>query len=52
MIWFVIILAVVIGGVVVLLTRNIIKALGVGVAILIAGSLISLLIIYSGILGG
>ncbi len=52
MIWFVIILAVVIGGAVGLLTRNVIKALGVGVTILIAGSVISILIVYSGIMGG
>lgn len=52
MIWFVIILALLIGGVVGLFTRNLNKALGVGLTILITGIVLSFLIVYSGIMGG
>ena len=52
MIWFAIILAIVIGGVVGLFTRNLKKALVVGSATLFVGVLLSFLIIYSGIMGG
>jgi len=52
MIWFAIILAVVIGGVVGLFTRNLKKALVVGSATLFVGVLLSFLIVYSGIMGG
>ena len=52
MVWFVIILALVVGGVVCLFTRNLKKALGVGLATLIAGILLSFLIVFSGIMGG
>ena len=52
MIWFAIILALVIGGVVGLFTRNLKKALGVGLTTLIAGIIFSFLIIYSGLMGG
>jgi len=51
-IWFVIILAVIIGGVVGLFTRKMLIALGVGLTILIAGIILSILIVYSGIMGG
>ena len=52
MIWFAIILALGIGIGVGLFTRNLKKALGVGLTILIAGIVISFLIIYSGFMGG
>ncbi len=52
MLWFALILALVIGGVVGIFTRNLRKALGVGFASLMVGVLLSLLIVYSGILGG
>ena len=52
MFWFALILAIVIGGLVGLLTRNLKKAFMVGSASLIVGVLLSLLIIYSGIMGG
>jgi len=52
MIWFVLILALVIGAVVGLLTRNLKIALGVGLTLLIAGIVLSFIIIYSGIMGG
>lgn len=52
MIWFVIILALVIGGIVGLFTRNLRKALNVGLTVLVAGIILSLLIVYSGIMGG
>jgi len=52
MIWFAIILAIVIGGVVGLFTRNLKKALVVGSITLIVGVLLSFLIVLSGIMGG
>jgi hypothetical protein len=52
MIWFVIILALVIGGGVGLFTRNFKKALRVGLTVLVAGIILSILIVYSGIMGG
>ena len=52
MVWMVIILALVIGGGFGLFTRNLKKGLGVGLTILITGILLSLLIVYSGIMGG
>lgn len=51
MIWFVIILAIVIGVVVGLFTRNLKKALRVGFSTLVGGVLLSI-IILSGIMGG
>lgn len=52
MLWFAMILAIIVGGVVGLFTRNLKKALVVGSATLIMGVLLSFLIILSGILGG
>ena len=52
MIWFALILALVIGSVVGLFTRNLKKALAVGMSTLIVGVLLSFLIVYSGIMGG
>jgi ABC-type uncharacterized transport system permease subunit len=52
MIWFAIILAIVVGGIVGLFTRNLRKALRVGIATLVAGIILSTLIVFSGILGG
>ncbi|MBT6061445.1 MAG: hypothetical protein HN736_02375 [Anaerolineae bacterium] len=52
MIWFVIILALVIGGVVGLFTRDFKKALSVGLTLFIGGFLLSILIVLSGIMGG
>ena len=52
MIWLVIILALVIGGIVGLFTRNLRKALRVGLIILVTGIILSLLIVYSGLMGG
>ena len=52
MIWLVIILALVIGGIVGLFTRNLKKAFGVGLTIFVAGTILSLLIVYSGVMGG
>lgn len=52
MIWFVLILAVVVGAVVALYTRNLKKALGVSLTLFLAGVVLSFLIVYSGIMGG
>ena len=52
MIWFALIFAVVIGGLVGLFTRDLKKGLGAGVISLVAGVLLSLVIVYSGIMGG
>ena len=52
MIWFVIILALVIGGIVGLFTRNLRKSLSIGLTVLVAGIIFSFLIVYSGIMGG
>ena len=52
MIWFALILSLVIGGAAGLFTRNLKKALGVGLTSLIAGIVLSLIIVYSGIMGG
>ena len=51
-IWFALILAIVVGSVVGLFTRNLKKALAAGMTTLIVGVLLSFLIIYSGIMGG
>ena len=52
MLWFALILAIIIAVLVGLFTRNIKKALVFGSASLIIGVSLSLLIIYSGIMGG
>jgi hypothetical protein len=52
MIWFVLILAISNAVLVGLITRNLKKALGFGAASFIIGVLFSLLILFSGILGG
>jgi hypothetical protein len=52
MIWFAIILALVIGIVIGLSTRNPRKGLVVGLTILVGGIILSILIVYSGIMGG
>jgi hypothetical protein len=52
MIWFALILALLITGLVGLLTRNLKKALVVGSVTLIVGVLLSFLIVLSGIMGG
>lgn len=52
MIWFVINLALVIGVVIGLSTRNPRKGLGAGLTILVTGIIVSILIVYSGIMGG
>jgi len=52
MIWFVIILALIVGGMVALYTRNLKQALGVGLTIFVTGTILSILIIYSGVMGG
>lgn len=52
MFWFTIILALVVGAGVGLYTRSLKKALAVGLITLGAGVLLSLLIVYSGVMGG
>lgn len=52
MIWFAVILAFILAVVTGLLTRDIEKALVVGLTALIVGVLLSLLIVYSGLMGG
>jgi len=52
MIWFAIILAIAASVVVGVITRNLKKALRVGVFTLVGATLLSLVIIYSGIMGG
>ena len=52
MIWFVLILALALGAVVGLFTRNLRKALTVGLATFVVGTALSLLIIFSGAMGG
>ena len=52
MLWFVMILAVVMGSLVGLFTHNLKRALRVGTSILIVGTIVSLLVLLSGILGG
>ena len=52
MIWFAIILAVVVGGVVGLLKRSLVQALRAGLITLALGVIVSILILFSGILGG
>jgi len=52
MIWFAIILALVIGSLVGIFTRNLKKAVGVGLIFLVAGIIFSLIVVYSGIMGG
>jgi hypothetical protein len=52
MLWFVLILAISNGVLVALITRNLKKALLFGLASLIIGVLFSLLILFSGIMGG
>jgi hypothetical protein len=52
MIWFAIILAVVVGAVVGLFTTSPTKALRAGLITLAAGVALSILILFSGILGG
>ena len=52
MIWFAIILALVIATLVALYTRNIKQALVIGFMVLVAGVILSLIIVYSGIMGG
>lgn len=52
MIWFVLIFALAVGIAVGLFTQNLKKALSAGVIVVIAGTILSLLIVYSGILGG
>ena len=52
MLWFAAIFAVVIGGAVGLLTRDMKRAFFIAVILFLAGTLLSILIVYSGILGG
>lgn len=52
MIWFAIILAVVVGSGVALFSRNLGRGLKAGVVTLFVGILVSLLIVYSGLMGG
>ena len=52
MIWFAIILAVIIGALVGLFTRDLKKALVAGFISLTAGVVLSLAIVYSGLMGG
>jgi Na+/H+-dicarboxylate symporter len=52
MLWFALILAIIIGVLVGLITRNLKKALMFGAASLIIGVLFSFLILFSGIMGG
>ena len=52
MIWIVIILALVVGGVVGLFTRNFKKSFSAGLTVFVGGSLLSILIVLSGIMGG
>ncbi|MFC2028920.1 hypothetical protein ACFLTX_03225 [Chloroflexota bacterium] len=52
MLWIVIIVALVIGIVAGLISKNPRKGLGVGFTILVAGTILSILIVYSGIMGG
>jgi len=52
MIWFAIILACVVAIVVGVYTRDLKKTLRVGIITLIAGTFLSLLIVYSGVMGG
>ena len=52
MLWLALILAIIIGSLVGLFTRNLKKALVFGSASLVVGVLLSLLIVLSGIMGG
>jgi len=52
MIWFVIIIALVIGALFGFFTRNIKKGLRVGLYVLVVGIILSVLIVFSGIMGG
>lgn len=52
MIWFAIILAVVVGGGVALISKNAGRGLKAGAVTLVLGVLVSLLIVYSGLMGG
>lgn len=52
MFWFVIILAVVVGGLVGFITRNLKKGFQIGLTVFIVGIVLSLLIVYSGLMGG
>jgi len=52
MIWFALILALVVGSIVGLFTRNLKKGILVGLVTLIVGVFLSLIIVFSGIMGG
>lgn len=52
MIWIAVILSLFIGGLVGLISRSLVQGLKAGAIVLVLGVLISLLIVYSGVMGG